>query len=99
MARSGGRADGRDGAAEEQAVAVEQPLPVVTGRAGRLPARDATPVACVDEHACTPCGACQAVCPTEAIRLGDGTVKVNADACCGCGACVEVCPNGAIRLS
>ena len=84
---------------EEQVVAREQPLPVVMGRAGRLSGRDATPVACVDEQACTPCGACQAVCPTEAIRLGEGTVRVNADACCGCGACMEVCPNGAIRLS
>ena len=61
--------------------------------------RNAMPVACVDEKACTPCGACQAVCPTEAITLGEVAVRVNADLCCGCGACVEVCPNGAIRLN
>lgn len=59
----------------------------------------ATPVACVTEEACTPCGACQAVCPTEAISFGETAVKVNAGACCGCGACVEVCPSGAIRLT
>ncbi|MGB2986371.1 MAG: 4Fe-4S binding protein [Phycisphaerae bacterium] len=63
------------------------------------PGSNATPVAHVDEEACTPCGACQAVCPTEAITLGESAVKVNAEACCGCGACVEVCPNGAIRLN
>ena len=56
-------------------------------------------VACVDEEACTPCGACQAACPTEAISLGETAVKVDADKCCGCGACVEVCPRGAIKLN
>ena len=55
-------------------------------------------VAVVDEAACTPCGACQAVCPTEAITLAEVSVKVNADACCGCGACTEVCPSGAMTL-
>jgi MinD superfamily P-loop ATPase len=57
------------------------------------------PVASVDEAACTLCGACQAVCPTEAITLGTTAVKVNAETCCGCGACVEVCAAGAIRLN
>jgi Na+-translocating ferredoxin:NAD+ oxidoreductase RNF subunit RnfB len=55
-------------------------------------------VARVDEAVCTLCGACQAVCPTEAIGLGKKAVKVNAAACCGCGACVAVCPNEAMRL-
>lgn len=87
------------GRSEEQPVAVRHAFTAVTGRAGALLGRDATPVACVDEEACTPCGACQAVCPTDAIRLGEGTVKVNAEACCGCGACAEVCPYGAIRLN
>ncbi len=63
------------------------------------PGRNATPVAYVDEQACKLCGACQAVCPTEAITLGEVAVRVNAEVCCGCGACVEVCPNGAIRLN
>ena len=55
-------------------------------------------VALVDEEACTPCGACQAACPTEAIGLGETAVMVNAELCCGCGACVEVCPSEAIGL-
>jgi Pyruvate/2-oxoacid:ferredoxin oxidoreductase delta subunit len=58
----------------------------------------AVAVACVDEEKCTPCGACHAICPTEAIRLGDTAVRIDAEACCGCGACVEVCPHDAIRL-
>ncbi len=61
--------------------------------------RNRVPIACVDEGACTLCGACQTVCPTEAITLGEAAVKVNTELCCGCGACVEVCPNGAIRLA
>jgi len=62
-------------------------------RAGHL-----RPVASVDDAACTLCGACQALCPTEAITVDETAVQVNAEKCCGCGACVEVCPNGAIRL-
>ncbi len=61
--------------------------------------RIATPVAHVDEGACELCGACQAVCPTEAISFGDTAVKVSAEACCGCGACVEACPNDAINVN
>ena len=68
--------------------------PEAVRRAGYPPV-----VASVDQAVCTLCGACQPVCPTEAITLGETTVKVNARACCGCGACVEVCPNGAIRLN
>ena len=63
------------------------------------PDRGGTHVADVDEEACTLCGACQTVCPTEAISLGETAVKVDADRCCGCGACVEVCPSGAIRVN
>ena len=66
-----------------------------------VPTRDrgAIPVAQVDEQACKLCGACQTVCPTEAISLSDTEVKVNAEVCCGCGACVEICPNDAIKLN
>ena len=63
------------------------------------PGRDATPTAHVDEEACKLCGACQAVCPTEAISLGATAIKVNAVACCGCGACAEACPNDAINVN
>jgi ferredoxin len=78
---------------------VENPMAETPSALMSPPSRKATPVACVDEKACTPCGACQAVCPTEAITLGDVAVRVNAELCCGCGACVEVCPNSAITLN
>ena len=74
----------------------------MTGPSGVLtstPNRIATPVAYVDEEACKLCGACQAVCPTEAISLGDTAVKISAEACCGCGACAQVCPNDAIKVN
>jgi Pyruvate/2-oxoacid:ferredoxin oxidoreductase delta subunit len=81
------------------AVAAEQRLDQIRDREAGRSDGGAAPVACIDEAACTPCGACQAVCPTEAITLGEAAVKVNAERCCGCGACVDVCPNRAISLN
>jgi ferredoxin len=71
---------------------------LVKGREESLRAVRAVPLVCIDEEACTLCGACQVACPTEAISLGERAVEVNMEACCGCGACVDACPNGAIRL-
>jgi ferredoxin len=83
---------------EKQAAATEKSSDVPNARGAEPPSRTATLIAHVDEEACTPCGACQAVCPTDAITLGEAIVKVNAELCCGCGACAEVCPSQAIRL-
>ena len=83
---------------KEQTLATEH-LDTVRLREAARRAGNPPPVASVDEAVCTLCGACQAVCPTEAITLGETAVKVNAEACSGCGACVEVCPSGAIRLN
>ena len=104
--RGGGRGMGR-GRGRGQGRRMRRDLPAgvgnpMAGSPGFLvttPSSNTKPVACVDEEACTPCGACQAVCPTEAITLGETAVKVNAAVCCGCSACVEVCPNGAISLN
>lgn len=71
---------------------------VVKSRDVSLEAVSAVPLVCIDKEACTLCGACEVVCPTEAISLGEGAVEVKMEACCGCGACVDACPNGAIRL-
>jgi Pyruvate/2-oxoacid:ferredoxin oxidoreductase delta subunit len=90
---------GTSGPVRQPPVAAEQRLDEIRGREASRPGSGGTPVACIDEAACTPCGACQAVCPTEAITLGEAAVKVNAERCCGCGACVDVCPNGAISLN
>ncbi|MGD8450944.1 MAG: 4Fe-4S binding protein [Phycisphaerae bacterium] len=55
--------------------------------------------AVVDGDRCNLCGACEAVCPFEAVNLGGDFAVVNADLCRGCGACVSACPNEAIRLT
>ncbi|MBR0320073.1 MAG: 4Fe-4S binding protein [Clostridia bacterium] len=44
---------------------------------------------------CISCGACQAECPVEAIKEGDGQFVIDAEKCIECGACADVCPVGA----
>ena len=51
----------------------------------------------VDKDMCIGCGACEGVCPTGAIKLGeDGKAEVDEDTCVDCQACVGTCPVGAI---
>jgi iron only hydrogenase large subunit-like protein len=45
---------------------------------------------------CTGCGACLKVCPTEAIRIRDGSSIRLEGICVGCGECLRVCPVGAV---
>jgi ferredoxin len=46
---------------------------------------------------CTNCGACEPVCPVEAIsEQGDKRV-IDPDLCTDCGACVDECPVEAIK--
>lgn len=45
--------------------------------------------------ACVACGACQDVCPVEAISAGD-IYTINPDTCIDCGACTSECPSDAI---
>jgi ferredoxin len=46
--------------------------------------------------ACSGCGACAAVCPTDAITVtSDGSVATDAAACMMCMACVAKCPQQA----
>lgn len=98
MGRGRGRGQGRRMRRDVQA-GVGNPMAGPPGLLVTKPSSNTTPVARVDEEACTSCGACQAVCPTEAITLGEVAMRVNAELCYGCGACVKVCPNGAIRLT
>lgn len=65
-----------------------------TARAGVKAER---PVAWVDTHVCSGCGACVNVCPRGAITMRD-TAVIEAGVCIGCGACVRACPSGAISL-
>ncbi|MDO3377213.1 DUF362 domain-containing protein [Geoalkalibacter halelectricus] len=46
---------------------------------------------------CTTCGACEPVCPVEAIHPGDPMYTIDKDACIDCGACDDVCPVDAIK--
>ncbi len=50
----------------------------------------------VTTEKCTGCGACQEVCPTEAIQIEDGKAVITIE-CTDCGACTRVCPEGAIK--
>ncbi len=46
-----------------------------------------------DVDKCIDCGACIALCPTNAISFTeDWSIKVEGDKCIRCGACVEACP-------
>ena len=44
---------------------------------------------------CLKCGACVAVCPTEAISMDGGKVVIDPAKCISCGTCQAVCPVGA----
>ena len=46
---------------------------------------------------CTNCGACEPVCPVEAISEKDGKRVIDPDKCIDCGSCVPVCPTEAIK--
>jgi ferredoxin len=46
---------------------------------------------------CFACGACVAVCPTDALFLADTHLEVK-DACTGCGRCAKICPVQALSL-
>ena len=49
------------------------------------------------EEKCTGCTKCVRVCPTEALRVRNGKVQLDATRCIDCGKCVVACPFGAIQ--
>jgi ferredoxin len=51
----------------------------------------------VNYDLCHTCGACVAVCPTDALTLSDTRLEVK-DACTGCGHCAKVCPAHALSV-
>lgn len=53
-------------------------------------------MAYVISDACISCGACESVCPSNAISEGDTQYVIDADLCISCGSCAEVCPQEAI---
>lgn len=53
----------------------------------------------VNKSRCVACGACEKVCPKNAISVWKGSYAiVNTDACVGCGKCEKTCPAGCITV-
>ena len=48
---------------------------------------------------CTQCGACEPICPVDAISAGDDKYVIDPDTCIDCGACEPVCPVNAISAA
>jgi uncharacterized Fe-S center protein len=57
---------------------------------------DISPI--IYENACTGCGECAVVCPTEAIRLVNKKSTVEATRCIGCASCIGACPTMAMSV-
>ncbi|MGD8397226.1 MAG: 4Fe-4S binding protein [Anaerolineae bacterium] len=45
---------------------------------------------------CDQCGECIEICPTGALSIRGGVVRLNKKECVGCMSCVGFCPNGAM---
>lgn len=55
--------------------------------------------ALVNQARCVACGACEGVCPREAISVYRGMYAAASEArCIGCGKCAKVCPAGCVEL-
>lgn len=52
----------------------------------------------VDSEKCIRCTHCVKVCPTEAIRIVEGSVVIREERCVDCGECVRACPQKAIDI-
>ncbi len=53
-----------------------------------------------DEEKCTHCGACTAICPTQALYINRDSMEVifDKEKCIGCELCIPACPFRAIEL-
>lgn len=55
----------------------------------------------IDRDTCSQCGECAAICPTETLRMLEGSVVVQTDTpfgCVACGHCMMVCPTGSVEV-
>lgn len=54
--------------------------------------------ATIDPRRCVACGACETICPKEAVKVKDGCIaRVDETLCVGCGKCEKYCPACAIQ--
>ncbi|MFH1240765.1 MAG: 4Fe-4S binding protein [Pseudomonadota bacterium] len=51
-----------------------------------------------DREECIGCGACEEICPVDAVKLVDDKALVDLNWCIGCGVCAVSCPAGAISI-
>jgi Pyruvate/2-oxoacid:ferredoxin oxidoreductase delta subunit len=51
-----------------------------------------------ETDACIGCGACQEICPVDAVRMVDEKASIDPDWCIGCGVCAVGCPADAISI-
>ncbi|MDY5969091.1 MAG: [Fe-Fe] hydrogenase large subunit C-terminal domain-containing protein [Bacteroidales bacterium] len=52
----------------------------------------------IDEKKCIGCSHCMKVCPTEALRIVNGSAVMRNDSCIDCGRCYSECPTKAIYI-
>jgi len=50
----------------------------------------------IETESCNGCLACMRACPTHALRIRNGVVKLLPELCIDCGSCLRVCPTGGI---
>ncbi|WP_051676015.1 4Fe-4S binding protein [Ureaplasma canigenitalium] len=55
-------------------------------------------IAIVDRSLCISCGACESVCPVDAIHIDEDGKAWADEKCISCGACCLVCPVGCITM-
>ena len=48
--------------------------------------------------ACIGCGACEEICPVDAVRIVDEKAEIDPAWCIGCGVCAVTCPTEAISI-
>ncbi len=59
--------------------------------------KDTKPQIVIDRTSCIVCGACSAVCPSEALIIEGMTLRVYPERCRPCGRAALVCPTGALE--